>query len=880
MEDSSPYTKSHFPYPELLNPTIQPNPIRRGKSCSRFVCKALIFALFMAILPLFPSQAPDFINQSLITKFWELLHLLFIGIAVSYGLFCRRNVEMGDENYSKIDSLEYDMSRMFHVSSMYEDGYENPYGLDEKGVFRSRNQHSLGEETTLCSDGSTVDEQCNPNLSISENGVENSCGYGEDSQVQAWNSQYFQGEPMVVVNQPNYAVDEWGEPRSRVDYKPLGLPVRSLKSRSRKRESPEYVNGNESGSGSSASSRNSDQGRNDGMFGDMGSQNFEQRFDEAVASPSPIPWRSRSGRMRMREKAGNVTRSSHFRPLSVDETQFESLKTRSLRSNLSFSSQGSFVSSSLGKYSPSHSIASDILSSNMEDVNNAKSSQGSCASSGSPSPPKAMERVVVTEKSSQGSYASSVSPSPPKAVERVVGKMNGSRGSYASSGSPSPPIAMERVTGKVKSSQGSYASSGSPSPPKAMESVVVTEKSSQGYYASSVSPSPPKVERVAGKMKSSRGSYASSGLPAPPIAMERVVSKVKSSQGSYASSGSPSPPKAMDRVVATEKSSQGYYASSVSPSPPKAAERVVGKMKSSRGSYASSGSPSPPKVMERVGGKVKSSQGASTSSGLPLSQKPTKGDVRTTSSQGSYVSGSPSPPKQRKRDVSKEKSSQGSSASGSPSPPKPLNDKASLSAFHTRGYSVGSLYDHHSISSKDYLKEFGGSRREDLLGSKESGSSSSLKPEMKPESLPKARLRGKSVRTIRPSGLSMESINYGGKHERQVDGRDEINNSDDPFFWPKHEHTEDQKKEMQQSFAKENVSAKSSDVSGNEAEKLQVSSSDEEVDSASVITTTTDSHEVDKKAGEFIAKFREQIRLQKMASIDRSRGLGLKGQLF
>ena len=40
------------------------------------------------------------------------------------------------------------------------------------------------------------------------------------------------------------------------------------------------------------------------------------------------------------------------------------------------------------------------------------------------------------------------------------------------------------------------------------------------------------------------------------------------------------------------------------------------------------------------------------------------------------------------------------------------------------------------------------------------------------------------------------------------------------------------------------------------------------------------SDEVDKKAGEFIAKFREQIRLQKMASIGRSRGVGMSGNHF
>ncbi|KAJ7962006.1 Hydroxyproline-rich glycoprotein family protein [Quillaja saponaria] len=52
-----------------------------------------------------------------------------------------------------------------------------------------------------------------------------------------------------------------------------------------------------------------------------------------------------------------------------------------------------------------------------------------------------------------------------------------------------------------------------------------------------------------------------------------------------------------------------------------------------------------------------------------------------------------------------------------------------------------------------------------------------------------------------------------------------------------------------------------------EFENLQVSS-DEDAMSGCVNDAGSDSNEVDKKAGEFIAKFREQIRLQKMASIE------------
>uniref|UniRef100_A0A0A8ZJI5 Uncharacterized protein n=1 Tax=Arundo donax TaxID=35708 RepID=A0A0A8ZJI5_ARUDO len=54
-------------------------------------------ATVLALLPLLPSQAPEGLvagagaGQAFLAKAWELLHLLLVGIAVSYGLFSRRN---------------------------------------------------------------------------------------------------------------------------------------------------------------------------------------------------------------------------------------------------------------------------------------------------------------------------------------------------------------------------------------------------------------------------------------------------------------------------------------------------------------------------------------------------------------------------------------------------------------------------------------------------------------------------------------------------------------------------------------------------------------------------------------------------------------------
>ncbi|PWZ54016.1 hypothetical protein Zm00014a_026825 [Zea mays] len=60
-----------------------------------FPFKAAVLALCVALLPLLPTQAPDVgaggPGQEFLAKVWELLHLLFVGIAVSYGLFSRKN---------------------------------------------------------------------------------------------------------------------------------------------------------------------------------------------------------------------------------------------------------------------------------------------------------------------------------------------------------------------------------------------------------------------------------------------------------------------------------------------------------------------------------------------------------------------------------------------------------------------------------------------------------------------------------------------------------------------------------------------------------------------------------------------------------------------
>ncbi|KAM1063681.1 hypothetical protein ACFX1Q_027849 [Malus domestica] len=412
MADSIPYRKPHFPFSDP-RPEPHRNPIRHGKSYTmHFLLKALTLAVFIVLLPLFPSQAPEFINHTILTKFWELIHVIVVGIAVSYGLFSRRNsAEMGIENSSNVGSSDSYVPRFFPVSSSFEGECEQAFGYGEKREGQSWNSgyfvgNPVAAVSESCHESNVFDAPCKPSLGICESGGENSCGYGEKNVTQAWNSRYFQGESMVFVAEPNYGLDEWGKPRSIADNQPLGLPVRSLKSRVKSHDSSEFVARGEFSLGSKGSFNSSDGVRN----GDMGPLNLEDKLNEAAASPSPVNWRSGSGKMERGKRVGGNARPSHLRPLSVDETQFESMKTPSFQSALSFtsesSSQTSSLSSSPKEDSSARSMSSEVLNSKSENVKKRKSShsQGSSSPSGfASSPPKPVnEKASLSALHSRG----------------------------------------------------------------------------------------------------------------------------------------------------------------------------------------------------------------------------------------------------------------------------------------------------------------------------------------------------------------------------------------------------------------------------------------------------------------------------------------------
>lgn len=321
---------------QYSQPKPQPfpaKPVGQANSFTQYFSKFLFLALFLVAIPLFPAQAPDLINRSLLTNFWELVHLLFVGVAVSYGLFCRRNFDMEIDSHSSSDDSQSFVSRILGASSIFEDGYYNSCGNNSSFSYKSESMTG------------PTDEQRKSMSFAYGSGINsnNRSGYGENSVTQAWNSQCFQGESVVMVAQPNYdALDGYGESGSVSGHKPLGLPVRSLRSSVTDHDGSEICTGKESSNSvlNDSSKSASDVSMNEN-FGDVGPINLEDKFNETAAKSSspPISWRSRSS------VGVGVSRPSHFRPLSVDETQLELLKS-SLWSSESFSSQASSNSDS------------------------------------------------------------------------------------------------------------------------------------------------------------------------------------------------------------------------------------------------------------------------------------------------------------------------------------------------------------------------------------------------------------------------------------------------------------------------------------------------------------------------------------------------------
>ncbi|XP_059275902.1 uncharacterized protein LOC132030334 [Lycium ferocissimum] len=314
---------------------IPPNHAKHSKFYNHFLFKASLLMIFIVVLPLFTSEAPDFINQTLQTRSWEVLQLIFVGIAVSYGLFSKKSDETDKEHSSKFDNAQSYVSGLLQVSSVFDDEAESH----------------------------------------------------DENKVRTWNNQYHRGDnPVVVVAKEPHGLNEQRAINSRIGEKPLLLPIRSLKSRVLD-DKVEESNEISSNSGSLNKSRNGD-------FVVSSPKKLVDNIEENFVRPSPIPWRSRSAR-NMEVKEDDENNHSHYPELNKIEPF--SLRSQSFRSprpnNNSTSSLPRTLSpsqpfSSSRKLSPSLSISAESQSKIVnEDVVTKKSFRRSTPPPPPPPPP-------------------------------------------------------------------------------------------------------------------------------------------------------------------------------------------------------------------------------------------------------------------------------------------------------------------------------------------------------------------------------------------------------------------------------------------------------------------------------------------------------------
>ncbi|KAF3789269.1 hypothetical protein EJ110_NYTH09882 [Nymphaea thermarum] len=204
---------------------------------SGFLLKGLFITVAFALLPFCSSHLPEFTNHTNLDRRWEFLRLAFIGAALSYGLLSRRRSETEKEIEVRIESTQNYVSKILQVSPVF--------------------------------DG------------------ESDCGsYSDSGRLQTWSSLYYPCESKVMVAE---------EDRDRHD-RPLFLPVRSLKSSISDTETMPAREITQIPAPANSKTEDSM------MIGkrETGMSNFHGVDLDNVVLPSPVPWRSRSGRLEVK----------------------------------------------------------------------------------------------------------------------------------------------------------------------------------------------------------------------------------------------------------------------------------------------------------------------------------------------------------------------------------------------------------------------------------------------------------------------------------------------------------------------------------------------------------------------------------------------------
>lgn len=855
-------------------------------------------------------------NQPILTKLWELLHLLFIGIVVAYGLFSRRNAEL-ETNDSDNNSANY-VSKFFPASTIFGDEceIENSCGFDENKMMHCWNDGSNSNEGGNSSTAGVFDEQYNTEkLSNSDDNFGYSVGFdgGNDGTnvVQSWNSEYFYSES-VVVAQPYFGNVECGEV---VGHKPLGLPVRSLKLVEREVDGVgKYFN--ENGSDSSLGSRRSSKRLDvseDREFGDMDPTNLKEKFNDAsvgvggIASPSPIDWNSRFGRIERENVYGNVNGPLQFRPLSVDETKFEGLGTYSSQSTTSFSSNAGMYSSSfdsiasdnINMYSSSFdSIASDNINTGFQEEEMRQQKEESYVPAlekknfrdnsvrrrKTSSFVSARENMIFEEEGMEQRIQRRDSGKKVSEGRSLRNRRIGTKGKHAANVRPmsvDETQFVESLSSQSSQSTGSFSANARMY--SSMESIssdtidfqeeVVEQKETSPLHTSENMNFQEENMHTSENMnfqeedmEHNNTSYVHAsenvGFPVEDLGQKKTSFVPFSEDMNFHE---------VDLATKISQVSSGNETMEL------------------RGKYAAVSHPSHFRPISVDETQLESRISRSLQSVGSFSSHTSNTSLRSSVDSVSSENMNPLQEGLGEKKSLHGSSSSSSSSSSSPSSSARRNAETSLQPF------VSLLHDDMKSNLNDDFKSKSGTAGEDPSGNKESVMHGLHSDSDRPTSLAKALSRGKSVRTRRASGLPSGTTKDDETSSKQTDEKVVVkkpNNVDTAMrkdkmksrepdllfkgiskktldcYFPNHDeimlpsHRKRDKPEPSKSEYKED--------SDNKLESLQ-GSSDEDVVSEHVNDSGLDS-EVDKKASEFIARFKAQIRLQKIGSIERSKG--------
>lgn len=244
-------------------------------------------------------------------------------------MFSRRTAQTAPEkglNSTTDDSDAY-LSGISHLSSIFEDGFENLCGLDERDMMQSDVNCEYLQRNSDQFSGTKL-------RSLASNGEKGNISDGNEENVNC--SKYLRGESLVVVSNGKYFLG------GSSDFKPLNLPVRSLRSRVVENDKPESKMSRDDSTFEIEEAKGKNAVKVLKIRGVV-PMNLEKKLEEA-SGPSSLPWRSRSGRMETGEETSNHKPHMHYRPHSVGEFEFEHLKSRSLQGS-QFSSSPELASS-------------------------------------------------------------------------------------------------------------------------------------------------------------------------------------------------------------------------------------------------------------------------------------------------------------------------------------------------------------------------------------------------------------------------------------------------------------------------------------------------------------------------------------------------------